>query len=92
MQLVPTCWSRSLLIRSRLMCRNWQPGEASFYPEEARVDESVIRERQLEPMPLPLKKVAEENGSRLMASTGALAAAGALIGLPLKVVSFPPIR
>lgn len=58
-------------------------GGGVVYPDGMQVDEAAIRERELIPMPLPLRQVAEENGSRLMVSTGAVAAAAALVGLPL---------
>ncbi|MFQ5473912.1 MAG: 2-oxoacid:acceptor oxidoreductase family protein, partial [Dehalococcoidia bacterium] len=63
---------------------NIAAGGAVIFPEKFEVDEGPLRERGISVDSLPLMRIAEEHGNRLMLNTAALAATAALTGFPLK--------
>ena len=60
------------------------PGGAVIFPEKFEIDEGPLKERGINVEALPLMKIAEEHGNRLMLNTAALASVAALTGFPLK--------
>ncbi|MCH8813717.1 MAG: 2-oxoacid:acceptor oxidoreductase subunit alpha [Chloroflexi bacterium] len=60
------------------------PGGAVILPEKFEIDEAPLKERGISVDSLPLMKIAEEHGNRLMLNTAALAATAALTGFPLE--------
>ena len=62
-------------------------GGAIILTERIEVGDWAQRRPDLTPVRLPLLRIAEEHGSRLMVNTAALAAAAALIDLPLEAIA-----
>ena len=58
-------------------------GAGVVLPEGIELGDLATTRPDLAPMRLPLMKIAKDEGSRLMLNTGALAAAAAVVGVPL---------
>jgi 2-oxoglutarate ferredoxin oxidoreductase subunit alpha len=63
------------------------PGAGVIFPDNLRVDQESLVAQGFVPMPMPLQQIADQHGSRMMINTGALAAAAAVIGLPLDYIA-----
>lgn len=63
---------------------NLAPGAGVIYDDGFRVDAGTLKAQGLVPLPVPLTKIAEEHGSKLMLNTGAVAAAAGVLGFPLE--------
>jgi 2-oxoglutarate ferredoxin oxidoreductase subunit alpha len=61
-------------------------GAGVILPEGIEPAEVSALRPDLVPMPLPLLEIARAEGSRLMLNTGALAAAGAIVGVPVDAI------
>lgn len=60
------------------------PGAAVIIDEGTPLDPALVAGRDVRLLSLPLVRIAEENGNRVMLNTGALAAAATLVGFPLE--------
>src|SRR5690606_29178969 len=63
---------------------NLAPGAGVIYDDGFRVNGEALRAAGLVPLPVPLTKIAEEHGSKLMLNTGAVAAASGVLAFPLE--------
>ena len=61
-------------------------GAVIIYDQGFQVDPERIRSSQRLPFPIPLAEIAKEHGSKVMMNTAALAAAAALLDLPMAPV------
>ncbi len=61
-------------------------GAGVILPEGIELGDLATTRTDLVPMRLPLMKIAKDEGSRLMLNTGALAAAAAIVGVPLDAI------
>ncbi len=61
---------------------NLAPGAGVVYDDGFRVDEEQVRQRGALPMPVPLTKIAEECGNRVMMNTAAIGAGAGVLGYP----------
>jgi len=59
-------------------------GAAVVFPESFEIDPEPLRKRGVRVASLPLIRIAEEHGSRLLTNTAALAAAAGITGFPLE--------
>ncbi len=59
-------------------------GGAVIFPEKFEIDEEPLRKRGISVDALPLIKIAEEHGNRLMANTAALGAAAGITDFPIE--------
>jgi 2-oxoglutarate ferredoxin oxidoreductase subunit alpha len=62
---------------------NIAEGGAVIFPERFEIDEGPLRERGVRVDALPLMKIAEEQGSRVMTNTAALGATAGICGFPI---------
>jgi 2-oxoglutarate ferredoxin oxidoreductase subunit alpha len=62
------------------------PGGAVIFSEGLEVDEGSCKRRGVQCFAMPLARIAEEHGSRIMASTAALAAAAGVCEWPLPYI------
>ena len=62
---------------------NIAEGGAVVFPERFEIDEKPLLERGVRVDALPLMKIAEEHGSRVMTNTAALGATAAICGFPI---------
>ncbi len=63
---------------------NIADGGAVIFPDKFEIDESPLRKKGISVDALPLVKIAEEHGNRLMANTAALGAAAGITEFPIK--------
>jgi len=57
-------------------------GGAVIFPDKFEIDEAPLKERGIRVDALPLLRIAEEHGNRIMANTAALGAAAGVTGFP----------
>lgn len=62
-------------------------GAGVIYDASLAVDEAQLRSHGLNPMPVPLTRIASDHGSRVMTNVAGLGALAGVIGLPLASVN-----
>ncbi|MBO8140872.1 MAG: 2-oxoacid:acceptor oxidoreductase subunit alpha [Firmicutes bacterium] len=65
---------------------NLAPGAGVIYDDGFRLDAPELESRGMLPLSMPLAKIAEQHGNKLMLNTAALAAAAGILDLPLDVL------
>ncbi len=63
---------------------NMAEGGAVVFPERFQIDEEPLRKRGVRMDALPLIRIAEEHGNRIMANTAALGAAAGIVEFPFE--------